>query len=104
MPKEVTAFAVCAQVGSEVFYPEKNESTVEVKRLCEGCPIRVQCLHEALTHRERGVWGGWTERERRRLLKSGAHDPDVLVDRGVSYSRYDEAPADPDDEDEEEAA
>jgi WhiB family transcriptional regulator, redox-sensing transcriptional regulator len=47
----------------------------EAKLVCFGCPVRIQCLAEALDHRiEFGVWGGMTERERRALLR---RRPDV---------------------------
>lgn len=40
------------------------------KLLCSQCPVRTECLAEALTHNiEWGVWGGMTERERRALLR-----------------------------------
>lgn len=40
------------------------------KAVCLGCPVRTECLADALDHRiEFGVWGGMTERERRALLK-----------------------------------
>jgi len=40
------------------------------KRVCAGCPVRTECLADALDHRmEFGVWGGMTERERRALLR-----------------------------------
>ena len=43
--------------------------------VCSGCPVRVECLAEALDNRiEWGVWGGMTERERRLLLRQR---PDV---------------------------
>jgi len=42
----------------------------EAKRLCRACPVRTECLAEALDGRiEFGVWGGMTERERRALLR-----------------------------------
>jgi len=42
----------------------------EAKMVCFGCPVRLECLSEALDHRiEFGVWGGMTERERRALLR-----------------------------------
>lgn len=42
----------------------------EAKRLCSGCPVKTQCLAEALDNQvEWGVWGGMTERERRALLR-----------------------------------
>ena len=41
-----------------------------VKAVCFGCPVRTECLADALDNRtEFGVWGGMTERERRALLK-----------------------------------
>jgi WhiB family redox-sensing transcriptional regulator len=41
-----------------------------VKSVCFGCPVRTECLADALDNRtEFGVWGGMTERERRALLK-----------------------------------
>ncbi|MQA63108.1 MAG: WhiB family transcriptional regulator [Actinophytocola sp.] len=45
------------------------------KLVCMGCPVRTECLAEALDHRITfGVWGGMTERERRALLR---RRPDV---------------------------
>jgi WhiB family transcriptional regulator, redox-sensing transcriptional regulator len=42
----------------------------EAKKICRGCPVRAECLAEALDGRiETGVWGGMTESERRRLLR-----------------------------------
>lgn len=46
----------------------------EAKRLCRSCPVRTECLAEALDQRiEFGVWGGMTERERRALLRRRTH-------------------------------
>ncbi|HEX4699591.1 MAG TPA: WhiB family transcriptional regulator [Actinomycetes bacterium] len=40
------------------------------KAVCMGCPVRTECLSDALDNRvEFGVWGGMTERERRALLR-----------------------------------
>ena len=40
------------------------------KQLCAGCPVRTECLAEALDNAiEWGVWGGMTERERRAVLR-----------------------------------
>ena len=45
------------------------------KAVCQGCPVRTECLSDALDNRvEFGVWGGMTERERRALLR---RRPDV---------------------------
>ena len=60
--------ALCAQTDPEAFFPEKGGSTREAKRICSGCEVRAECLDYALAHDERfGIWGGLSERERRRL-------------------------------------
>ena len=61
--------ALCAQVDPEMFFPEKGGSTKQAKMLCRSCPVVDECLNYALENDERfGVWGGFSERERRRLL------------------------------------
>jgi WhiB family redox-sensing transcriptional regulator len=62
--------ALCAQTDPEAFFPEKGGSTREAKKICGGCEVRAECLEYALAHDERfGIWGGLSERERRRLRK-----------------------------------
>lgn len=62
--------ALCAQTDPEAFFPEKGGSTREAKRICMGCEVRDECLEYALAHDERfGIWGGLSERERRRLKR-----------------------------------
>jgi WhiB family redox-sensing transcriptional regulator len=62
--------ALCAQTDPEAFFPEKGGSTREAKRICLGCEVRDACLDYALAHDERfGIWGGLSERERRRLKR-----------------------------------
>lgn len=63
--------ALCAQTDPEEFFPDKGGSTREAKRVCGECTVRTECLEYALDHDERfGVWGGMSERERRRLVKT----------------------------------
>ena len=62
--------AACRGIDPEVFYPVSDEDAGEAKAICAMCPVRQACLEYALAHREReGVWGGATERERRRILR-----------------------------------
>ncbi len=62
--------ALCAQTDPEAFFPEKGGSTREAKRICQGCEVKAECLEFALHNDERfGIWGGLSERERRRLKR-----------------------------------
>ncbi len=62
--------ALCAQTDPESFFPEKGGSTREAKKVCLGCDVRPECLEYALYNDERfGIWGGLSERERRRVKK-----------------------------------
>ncbi len=57
--------ALCAQVGTEFFFPEPGSSVREAKRICQLCVMRAACLEYALENDERfGVWGGLSEKER----------------------------------------
>jgi len=61
----------CRQVDPELWYPDKGASVKDPKRVCRSCPVRDQCLEYAMDHDERyGVWGGLSERERRRLRRT----------------------------------
>ncbi|MET0275742.1 MAG: WhiB family transcriptional regulator [Acidimicrobiia bacterium] len=65
-------YARCLGADSEIFYPpsESDEAAEPAKAICAACPVREACLEHAITAREKqGVWGGLTERERRRLIR-----------------------------------
>lgn len=62
------ASAKCKGMG-DVLFPEGPEQR-QVRQFCHDCPVRTDCLAEALDNRiEYGIWGGLTERERRQLLR-----------------------------------
>jgi WhiB family redox-sensing transcriptional regulator len=64
--------AICTQVDPELFFPAKGDTWTarEARIICLRCPVQKQCLEYALRHNEQfGVWGGMTERERRRVKK-----------------------------------
>ncbi|BBE22085.1 hypothetical protein MN0502_09680 [Arthrobacter sp. MN05-02] len=64
------ADALCAQTDPEAFFPEKGGSTRDAKKVCGACMVKSECLEYALENDERfGIWGGLSERERRRLRK-----------------------------------
>jgi WhiB family redox-sensing transcriptional regulator len=81
-PEDLTwqDLALCAEVDGEIFFPEKGGSTREAKRVCRSCEVRASCLEYALDTDQRfGIWGGMSERERRRLKREQA--PSVLQPR-----------------------
>jgi WhiB family redox-sensing transcriptional regulator len=60
----------CRGLDAGVFYPDDERDADIAKQVCEGCSVREACLEFALASREKiGVWGGATERERRRILR-----------------------------------
>ncbi len=62
--------ALCSQTDPEAFFPEKGRSTREAKKVCASCDVKAECLDYALRHDERfGIWGGLSERERRKLTR-----------------------------------
>ena len=62
--------SLCAQTDPEAFFPEKGGSTRDAKKICTSCEVKTECLEYALQNDERfGIWGGLSERERRKLRK-----------------------------------
>jgi len=67
--------ANCLGVDPDLFFPERGASTREAKAVCRSCEVRVDCLEYALAHGEKfGIWGGLSERERRRVRRQRALD------------------------------
>ena len=66
-------FANCLGVDPDLFFPERGASTKEAKRVCSACDVRDECLEYALDNGEKfGIWGGMSERERRRVRRERA--------------------------------
>jgi WhiB family redox-sensing transcriptional regulator len=65
--------ANCLGVDPDLFFPERGASTREAKEVCRGCVVREDCLEYALANGEKfGIWGGLSERERRRVRRARA--------------------------------
>ncbi len=63
--------ANCMGVDPDLFFPERGSSTREAKEVCRGCVVQADCLEYAISHGEKfGIWGGVSERERRRIRRS----------------------------------
>lgn len=74
-PEEATwqIEANCLGVDPDLFFPERGASTKEAKAVCRGCVVREECLEFALQNGEKfGIWGGLSERERRRIRRQRA--------------------------------
>ncbi|MDH4144456.1 MAG: WhiB family transcriptional regulator [Acidimicrobiia bacterium] len=66
-------YANCLGVDPDLFFPERGASTREAKEVCRGCVVRTDCLEYAIVHGEKfGIWGGLSERERRRIRRERA--------------------------------
>jgi WhiB family transcriptional regulator, redox-sensing transcriptional regulator len=62
--------AACLGIDPRVFYPADDDEADQARAICEMCAVRVECLEYALARREKdGVWGGATERDRRRIIR-----------------------------------
>jgi WhiB family redox-sensing transcriptional regulator len=72
--------ANCLGVDPDLFFPERGASTREAKSVCRGCEVRLECLEYALAQGEKfGIWGGLSERERRRVRRQRALERRGLV-------------------------
>jgi len=68
--KPWASFASCRDHPGMTFFPQTKAEEAAAQAICSACPVREQCLEHALTMNERyGVWGGLTEKERRRLAR-----------------------------------
>jgi WhiB family redox-sensing transcriptional regulator len=96
MSAETAAQALCRHLDPEGMFV-LGHAQQQAKLICRRCPIRIECLAEALDGRhEFGVWGGLTERERRALLRRrpGVRDwRDLLTRAQASYGTQATGPA-----------
>ena len=70
----------CADKPPSLFFPSDGVGVEVAKRVCADCPMKATCLEYALSNRiDHGVWGGTSERERRRILKARAARRPVAV-------------------------
>jgi|SRR5579872_3411863 len=77
--------ALCEGEDPEVFFPRPGRGADRARALCAACPVRPECLADALENSARhgpglyGIWGGTTERERRRLRRKTGGDVTAAV-------------------------
>ncbi|WP_199552785.1 WhiB family transcriptional regulator [Streptomyces sp. N35] len=63
----------CARVDPELFFPAVGQPARRAKLICAGCPLAEPCRSWARSNRERGVWGGESEPERRQTLRRAGY-------------------------------
>ncbi len=62
---------LCRDRDPSFFFPSDGVGVDRARKVCAACPVKEECLEYALRYRiEHGVWGGASERERRRILRS----------------------------------
>lgn len=63
----------CANKPPSLFFPSDGVGVERAKTVCEGCPVATECLEYAIANRiDHGVWGGTSERQRRRIIRARA--------------------------------
>lgn len=66
-------YANCRGADADLFFPERGASTRKAKSICAACEVKAECLDYAIEMGEKfGIWGGLSERERRRVRRERA--------------------------------
>ena len=80
MDTEWMADGKCRDLAPETFFPSDGVGVEVARRICADCPVKLPCLEYALYNRiEHGVWGGASERERRRIARRRRGEKPVVV-------------------------
>ena len=80
MDNEWMASGLCRVEPPARFFPSDGVGVEIAKRICADCPVKTPCLEYALENRiDHGVWGGTSERQRRRILKKRKTGAPLLV-------------------------
>ena len=70
MTNKWMAEGLCADKHPSTFFPSDGVGVEKARKICDECPMKQRCLEYALCNRiDHGVWGGTSERQRRRILK-----------------------------------
>lgn len=82
-PDSVTAWMAdgnCRLHPPATFFPSDGVGVDRARKICKDCPVKATCLEFALEERiDHGVWGGCSERERRRILKQRRLDAELAA-------------------------
>lgn len=87
-PAPWIADAACRGSDTSVFFPARGEEVLDAVAVCRGCPVRAECLEYALNERITfGIWGGTSERERRRIRARRRRQEDAETNPAASSRR-----------------
>lgn len=65
--------AACRGMDPGIFFPQTDQEAEQALAVCRICAVQEECLEYAISAKERyGIWGGTTERERRRIMRRSA--------------------------------
>jgi WhiB family redox-sensing transcriptional regulator len=74
------ARAACRGMGTDQFFPARGEHIDNARAICDSCPVRSECLDAAIENIDRhGIWGGTSERERRRIRRDRGIDDEKVA-------------------------
>ena len=93
MNTEWMARGKCQEVAPDLFFPSDGMGVLVAQKICAECPVSAACLEYALeNHIDHGVWGGCSERERRRILRRRRMSQAVTVVRPTRPAQGPAAP------------
>jgi WhiB family redox-sensing transcriptional regulator len=80
--------ALCRSLAPGEFFPSDGVGVDKARRICAQCPVQADCLEYALTYRiDHGVWGGASERERRRILRRRRLETPPIIEKSTVVVR-----------------
>lgn len=75
-----STFAECRGLDTRLFFPELGDDTRAAKAVCAVCPVRAECLADALEQDDHhGIWGGTSERERRNIRRNRSKTLTIMI-------------------------
>ena len=89
------SLARCAGVDPDSFFPDDRgnpiQSNAVLGKVCESCPILVECANYAVKHEQRGFWGGLSAYARRYIrIENNLDEPTYvspISDRQILAAR-----------------
>lgn len=79
-PENWMDLAACKNIDPDTFFPTDTKGVTIAKKICQVCIVREYCLEFAIeTNQYNGVWGGTSERERRRIVRARVKEAESIA-------------------------